>query len=175
MNLNPRIALLNWAEGVMDSRSPDVTLKNREGGIYLERWYIWPLWARSPGGEYKPLTGNWFGLYIHRFLGSDEDRALHDHPRHNASLVLSGGYLEHLRDRKVWREPGSWVFRHAATAHRVVLPVHIIDQKPYPLPAVSLFFTGPKVRDWGFHCPGGWVPWQQFTKSGPDGKSVGCP
>jgi hypothetical protein len=30
-------------------------------------------------------------------------------------------------------------------------------------PAETLFITGPKVRDWGFHCPNGWVHWRDFV------------
>ena len=29
--------------------------------------------------------------------------------------------------------------------------------------AVSLFITGPKVREWGFDCGHGWVHWKDFT------------
>jgi hypothetical protein len=38
--------------------------------------------------------------------------------------------------------------------------------------AVSLFMTGPKVREWGFACPKGWVHWRDFT-GGENGELVG--
>lgn len=38
--------------------------------------------------------------------------------------------------------------------------------------AVSLFIAGPKVREWGFHCPNGWVHWREFT-AGDRGELVG--
>jgi len=47
------------------------------------------------------------------------------------------------------------VFRRPETPHRVEL----IDGRP----SVSLFITGPRVRQWGFHCPNGWVHWKKFV------------
>lgn len=38
--------------------------------------------------------------------------------------------------------------------------------------ALSLFFTGAKEREWGFHCPNGWRHWQDFT-GGANGEIVG--
>ncbi len=35
--------------------------------------------------------------------------------------------------------------------------------------AISLFVTGPRVREWGFACPHGWVHWRDFTS--PDDSS----
>lgn len=47
---------------------------------YMVRWSI----VKTP----------WFGLCVHRFLRSDYERALHDHPWWFLSLVLAGGYVE---------------------------------------------------------------------------------
>ena len=41
--------------------------------------------------------------------------------------------------------------------------------------AVSLFITGPTVREWGFHCPKGWVLWSLFVDDKDTGKvGQGC-
>lgn len=117
----------------------------------LQRWYVLP---RNPFAN----------VYLHRFLRSDDDRALHDHPADNKSWILSGEYLEHLQDSScVTRFEGDIVERRAIEAHRVELVTG---------PAVTLFFTGPRIRDWGFYCPRGWVRWQDFT-AGPRGELVG--
>ena len=39
-------------------------------------------------------------------------------------------------------------------------------------PCWTLFINGAKLRNWGFHCPKGWRPWQQFVDDRDHG-SVG--
>ena len=57
-------------------------IRGNQGEPYLERYHLF----RLPGGG---------GAYIHRFLSSDPDRGLHDHPwERSLGIVLSGGYLE---------------------------------------------------------------------------------
>jgi hypothetical protein len=82
----------------------------------------------------------------------------------NVSLLLIGRYREVTPDGAFVREAGSLIQRSATDAHRLEL----IDGEP----AVSLFFTGPKVREWGFLCPKGWVHWRDFT-AGEAGQLVG--
>lgn len=124
---------------------------------YLLRWYVLP---RNPI----------LNVYVHKFLRDDDDRALHDHPWPSVSILLRGRYVEQMDGRDLLGRPArvrkvrSWkwwrlfgppvVFRRATHAHRVELPAG---------PAWTLFITGPRVRDWGFHCPRGWVRWQDFV------------
>jgi len=116
------------------------------------------------GGAANPQIKRWwviqrnrFGnVYLHHILRSDDDRALHDHPWFNVSIVLRGGYLEVTPAGRYWRGRGSIVFRRATASHRLELPD--INQ-----PCWTLFITGPVVRNWGFHCPKRWVPWQEFV------------
>lgn len=44
------------------------------------------------------------------------------------------------------------------------------------VPCWTLFITSKLKRDWGFHCPKGWVPWWEFTAadSGGTRTGVGC-
>lgn len=145
------VDMQRWADSIMNSREPDFTI----GGDYMLRWYIIP----------RNETMN---LYLHNTLRSDED-VMHDHPWDNTSLVITGGYIEHTPDGSFVRQPGDVISRKATDAHRLEL----IDGRP----SVSLFLTGPKVRDWGFHCPKGWVSWQDFTggyHAGRSEKSAGC-
>lgn len=136
-----------WAESIMNSRRPDFVI----GDDYLRRWWVIP---RNPFAN----------VYLHQINRSDDDRALHDHPWANVSVLLKGGYREHLPDGEaIERKAGDVVQRQATDLHRLEL----IDGQP----AVSLFITGPKVRDWGFACPNGWVPWQIFTGFAETGDS----
>jgi hypothetical protein len=91
-------------------------------------------------------------FYLHRFVSSDGDRALHDHPwRFSAGLCLAGGYLEkRLRwfnpdtgfdcaEKKI--HPGRLNFIRAATFHQ------IISTQPETW---TLFFHSQKFKGWGF-------------------------
>ena len=135
-----------WARDVME-RAPDFII----GDNYLRRWWIIP---RNEGCN----------VYLHEILHSDDDRALHDHPWANTSYLIEGSYIEHTPDGRFVREAGSIVHRKAEASHRLEVPAEGR--------AVSLFITGPKVRDWGFHCPKGWVRWQDFVEPG-DSSQVG--
>jgi hypothetical protein len=137
---------------------------------YLLRWYVIP---RNPVCN----------LYLHKFMRDDEDRAGHDHPWPSLSILLRGRYREVLyrpdaegtqkpytRVLRAWpRSPV--VFRSATHVHRVEL----VNRKP----AWTLFLTGPRVREWGFHCAKGrWVHWKDFTKPenyGEVGRGCGEP
>lgn len=152
-------------EGVMSSlirkllrpvwRAPDFII-GHPMDPYLLRWWVIP-------------RNRWFNIYLHKFLRSDDDRALHDHPWASCSIILAGGYLEHLPDGVVkHRRPGRITFRIATQAHRVELLCAarggIYGSPPYTrsLPAWTVFITGPKRREWGFHCPQGWRHWRDF-------------
>jgi quercetin dioxygenase-like cupin family protein len=118
---------------------------------YLKRWWV------IPRNEQQ-------NVYLHLILRDDEDRALHDHPWENTSYVISGSYREITPEGTFLRQPGDLIHRPATALHRLEL----IDGAP----AVSLFFTGPKVREWGFECPQGWRHWRDFT-GGANGELVG--
>jgi hypothetical protein len=106
-------------------------------------------------------------VYLHDVRHSDEDRAFHDHPWENTSILIYGTYVEHTPDGIFTRHAGDIVSRSARSLHRLeIIPGNA---------AVSLFITGPKVREWGFQCPQGWVHWRDFTD--PNDKALtgrGC-
>lgn len=140
----------DWADSIM-RQEPHFTI----GGNYMQRWFLIPRNDRM-------------NLYLHRTLRSDED-VMHDHPWDNTSFVIDGGYLEHTPEGTFERQPGQVIHRKATDVHRLEL----IDGRP----SVSLFMTGPKVREWGFHCPKGWVHWKDFTGGYHEGRSekgAGC-
>lgn len=130
---------LFWITGFLPCR-----LINDGERPYLERYYI----------------GTLFGwrFYFHRFVGSDPDRGLHDHPWRKAySLILSGWYWEETRSgiRKV-----RWFNSLTGdTFHRVVLPCASDGRQPDRVcvmthgvsPCWTLFMhTDKDVKPWGF-------------------------
>ena len=160
-------------------REPDFFIGGRENP-YMRRWWVIP-------------RNRFFNIYLHNILRSDDDRALHDHPWWSISIILRGGYIEHTPEGTFVRRMGWIRFRKATARHRLQLrdhysKAHWIDNPAeiggtiggriwhVPLrPAWTLFITGRRVRDWGFHCPKGWVPWQQFTDPTDSGKiGKGC-
>lgn len=150
------MSLFALAQRIM-RRPADVLIGGSERP-YLERWFVIPR---------NPL----FNVYLHRFWRSDDDRALHDHPWWNVSLILRGSYTEHTIEaggihRRRDRRAGAMALRAARAAHRIEIDPSHAGQ------VITLFLTGPRLRVWGFHCPvAGWVDWRDFTSD--DGLTVG--
>lgn len=129
---------------------------------YMLRWYVIP---RNP----------FFNIYIHKFLRSDDDRAMHDHPWWFLSVMLWGKYAESLyrngRRTHDIRTAPSIVFRRPTDRHIVSL----LTRGDKILPCWTLVFTGRKVREWGFWCPKGFVRWQDFVDHRDNGNvGRGC-
>lgn len=135
-------AILFWLSGFLPLR-----VINDGNRPYLERYYL--------------CTVLGWRFYLHRFVGSDPDRGLHDHPWSKAySLILSGWYWEETRCgmRKV-----RWFNSLTGDSfHRVVLPCASTPDRDWFLRAVcpdrirdvpcwTLFFhrVG-DAKDWGF-------------------------
>lgn len=130
-------------------RGPDLTIGPRDAPQTL-RWHIfrWRGWQ----------------LALHKWLRSDDDRALHDHSGHNLSIILNKGYWELVRTQTskgavydLWRYRRPFVpyFRRADAAHRIALA-------PATAPVWSLWLRWPPIREWGFHCPKGWRHWKDY-------------
>lgn len=162
-----RFLVRRMVERVPARRAPDVVIGG-EDHPYLRRWWVIP-------------RNRWFNIYLHEFLRSDDDRALHDHPWASLSIIIDGpGYTEVVsigdpRDpathRQLFRPRGSLVFRpRAAHAHRIAL----VADHDGELPVWTLFLTGPVRRRWGFWCPQGWRHWREFTDARGTGIGRGC-
>lgn len=146
--------LADWLIGTAAERGPDFTIGGA-GDPYLHRWWLIP---RNPV----------FNIYLHQFIRSDDDRALHDHPWFNLSILLRGRYVEETIRAggihgRIVRYAGDFKFRSPWHAHRIELD----DGDCW-----TLFITGPRLRQWGFHCPQGWRHWREFT-SGERGETIG--
>lgn len=133
-----RCRLINGGDGSREDRRP-----------YLERYFLATL----------------FGCfaYIHRFVDSDPDIGLHDHPfAWSFSLILSGSYVE--------------VTLHGFSAHGFIIKTRRFRScmlnliGPYMVHRVvadrgeawTLFVHGPRIKSWGFLRPAG--EYLQFTK-----------
>ncbi|HET6807233.1 MAG TPA: hypothetical protein VFH59_17490 [Frateuria sp.] len=173
------------------TRRPPDFLVGGQDNPYLKRWWVIPR---------NPL----FNIYLHQFLRDDDDRALHDHPWPWCSIVLRGEYTEvthpacEVDSRDGFVNVTSSVHRDAlltasyehdrgdvlliarrtfgAGSIRFHLPwfAHRLELTT-DCPCWTLFITGPRLREWGFHCPRGWVPWQRFTAADDKGAiGPGC-
>lgn len=150
LTFDDRQAFLNI---VGEIRQPDLEIAPDGGATYLHRWHVLP--PKGPAN-----------VYLHVQTRDDPERPLHDHPWDNCSVILSGGYKETLClsegephpdiTCKYVRLEGDVIYRRAAQAHRLEL----LYREPY---AMTLFTTGPKVRDWGFWYPQGWRDWRDVT------------
>lgn len=84
----------------------------------------------------------------------------------NLSIILRGAYRDVMPWGSTVRRAGDWYVRLPRTAHQL----EVVDG-----PVWSLFVTGPKVREWGFHCPRGWRHWRDFCAPGDSSKvGRGC-
>lgn len=105
---------------------------------YLERYYVGCLLGMT--------------FYIHRFVASDGDRALHDHPwKFCAALCLAGGYRE---KRLRWFNPETGydcIERQIRPGKLNVIRISNFHQILETTPDTwTLFMHTQKVKAWGF-------------------------
>lgn len=135
------------------SRAPDFVIGGAQRP-YLRRWWLMPR---------NPLAN----AYLHEFLRSDDDRAEHDHPWASVSILLRNRYREWICGVPHDRHAGQVIVRPSGRQqHRIELTHG---------PCWTLFLTGPRYRQWGFHCQQGWVHWRDFTAASDTGAvGKGC-
>jgi hypothetical protein len=138
---------------------------NCEREPYLHRWYL--------------LRTKRVAIFIHRFIRSDEDRALHDHPWDFLVIPIWRGYIEHNeRPCDCWHctcqnPSGPRPHFNRANQTRVLPFVHtrfrrgtyrhrveLIGGKP----SWSIFVRFKEWRTWGFWLPTGFIQWNQWWK-----------
>lgn len=161
--------ILEWLVGLLSGK-PHFYIGGRENP-YMLRWFLIP-------------RNGWLNIYLHKFMRDDDDRAMHDHPWWFVSVMLRGCYRE---DRYVELRGNGFVspyidssvrrwlsiaIRRATDRHRVTLRK---DTSGRPVPCWTLVVTGPRVREWGFWCPQGFVHWKDFVASDDEGNTgKGC-
>lgn len=156
--------LADAAEAHISSR-PAAEVIGPHEAPYMLRWFLIP-------------KNRFFGIYLHLFLNSDDDRALHDHPWPTVSFVLTGGMWEVYAKRGAdprdidqqstrYIERRNIVFRRAGWSHRIIMESGA--------KSITLFIAGPRVREWGFWCPKGWKHWREYCASSDRGQiGQGC-
>lgn len=119
---------------------------------------------KKPVGHPEPMLIRYIlfrvpaiGIYLHKFVRSDYERALHDHPWPFLSILL-GSYVE-VHDQtidgkevQVLHKKWSVLLRPAEWRHRV-----IIDR-----PVWTILIVGRRCRKWGFHLASGWCWWRRY-------------
>lgn len=175
--------ILAWARNAhIDQRPPDERIGDQDDP-YMLRWFVqrkYRLFDTQAGDLLRRLwcvDGRQLeNAYVHRFIRSDDDRALHDHPWPWVTMLLDGCYWEHLPadpndpagpTKRERRSPGDIVVRRdAARPHRIE-----IDER---CPVTTLFLTAEKTREWGFWCSQGWRHWRDFVALDELGRTRGC-
>lgn len=132
-------------------RRMDTPPSKRIGERYLTRWHLLP-------------KNRFFNVYLHHVQEDDPDSHLHDHPwLFNISVVLRGRISETLPSKTRVLEPGSVTARMSRAPHRLDL---------LSADSLTVFLTGPKIRDWGFYTEKGWVDSQRYLQANGDGRAV---
>lgn len=121
----------------LTSKLPARAISGDRGEPYLERYYLFGLFRVR--------------AYIHRFVASDPDRGLHDHPwGWSVSLLLVGEYREIRHGMMRRLLPGFFNLIRGKDFHRILLDP---DEEVW-----TLFIHGPRVKGWGFLRDGKYRP-----------------
>lgn len=110
---------------------------------YLYRWTL--------------LATRWGKIYLHKFVGDDWSRDLHDHPKRFVSIGIVGSYIEETPTGEIrYRSP--WIRSFAAThQHRIRMTEH-------GKTCWTIVFVGKLQRDWGFWHDGQWHHWKSYVE-----------
>ena len=148
---------LNWLERHDRKR---IIMDRTENEPYLERYYVF----------FKERVTFPYNVFLHKFLKSDPDD-VHDHPLNYFTIILKGGYWEWIpvfnslgekfKEYRVWRGPGSFRFGGMNNYHRIELEPGVN--------AWTLFFVGPKKREWGFLVNNKWIHYEQYLADKKNG------
>lgn len=132
---------------------------------YLYRWTLFQ--PRRPRALWRG-----FGVYLHKFVGDDWSRDLHDHPKRFISIGLKGAYVEETpapewyedddvdipTQRRIYRAP--WV--RTFPAHHI----HRLSLMPDRRPCWTLVIVLWHVREWGFWHRGMFMHWRNYVAPG---------
>ena len=124
------------------SRSLPVRIIERRDGLpYLERFYLFRVWRWT--------------FFLHKFVSSDPEGEVHDHPWNSLSIMLVGSYLEtRWLGGELVEFKRTWVnLIKGETFHRVTLFEKIntwagvvrLEQSCW-----TLFIHAPRFKGWGF-------------------------
>jgi len=118
--------------------------------VYLYRWTVFQ--PRRPRFLWRG-----FGIYLHKFVGDDWSRDLHDHPKRFISIGLWGGYWEQTPGG-YQRFDAPWVRTFPANH------IHRISLSMLGNPCWTLVVVLRHVREWGFWHDGEFIPWRDYVR-----------
>lgn len=135
MNIEERLAkYFGKPEEINGNRCP----------TYLYRWQIFKKWG--------------YGIYLHKFVGNDWSKDLHDHPRRFISIGLKGQYFEHLDGGLMHIYSAPWIRAFPPEhKHRITLDKGTV--------CWTLVIVCKIKRKWGFWHKGVWTHWKTFVDS----------
>lgn len=106
-----RAAFFVLYKGVAMRRPADQAIG---AGPYLLRWWLFGTSKTlDDHGEKQPRRPFGLSVYLHCFLRSDDDRALHDHPWSYVTVLLFGRYEEHRDEDHIAYDVQDYDFRGA--------------------------------------------------------------
>lgn len=154
------VVFKRYAFRIMANRHPDFVIGGEDA--YMNRWFAIP-------------RNKLFNIYIHQFVRDDNDEALHDHPWASLSITVQGLAREIYAPKGCnpsnEREHASRLIGAGDVTWRGLFFAHRIEVVNGPV--VTVFVTGPNLREWGFWCPKGWKHWKQFVAMTRDGNQRG--
>lgn len=185
--------MLERVTQIMNSRAPDFVVGEPEDP-YLKRWRLlpkgpWPnvylhQFFRSDDDvlhDHPVANVSWVlshGYIEHRLAAVPPGVDLESLSELDLAMYCQYGKV--IRSREV--PVGAIRARWAKTPHRVELKnfrvknmqtgeIGLLRSSP-----ITIFFCGFRTRDWGFWCPKGWRPWQQYIAPTSYGnrKGAGC-
>lgn len=153
---------LEFIQRLLDQAEPYSTIGPPDD-IYMER-----VWLKK-FTDTEPIS-----VRLHNIRRSDDDRAMHDHPWENISVVLSGQMIEVVplsqdqpcmqdltKYSQFIRKPGDIIARKATDRHRLIIPE---GQSVW-----TMFIMGDYQQHWGFYDPvkGIKVYWRDYLGLAP--------
>lgn len=95
---------------ILDKLFRKKVIHDCDGLPYMHRWFV--------------LRSKHLGIFIHKFVRSDFDRALHDHPWNFLVIPLWRGYIEHTVELvPASVDPGDEIYQIRFHFKRRVLPI----------------------------------------------------
>lgn len=126
-----------WLSGFLRCK----IINGEDGQPYLERYMLL---------RYKEHV-----VFLHRFLDSDSDRGIHDHPWDQSfSFILAGGYNEKrlvVNSKTNKEEVIIRDIRPMSVNNIKGNDFHQILLKPR-VPAWTIFYHAKRTKTWGFQC-----------------------
>ena len=153
-----RILFFRWTKFMDFIGRKRVILDRESDEHYIERYYLF-LIDRNDNFP--------FNIFLHHILKSDNDD-LHDHPWGYFTLILNGGYYEHLELEnaetnekqivKIWRGPG--FYQSVSSSH-----IHRLELDKTKGETWTLFIPFKQEKNWGFYTKDGYIDNETYLEN----------